>query len=211
VSVRSSGVAALLWTAALLGGCTKEEPVPGEDRTLEKLRAEVDRVNRGGAPANPPLAVDDPRARLASRAAGHEEKAAPQLSLPGRNDTVHVGTVAVKLTGLEAHHSVRGNGAVGLTTDELFLRVELLTQNVGSAPVALALGGARLRDAWGKEYTLARDAQLLTGTRPLERTWEPDKREPLVLLFELPPAALASGLTLLLPAGSGEDARIPLQ
>lgn len=210
MSVRSSGVAALLWTAALLGGCTKEEPVP-EDRTLEKLRAEVDRVNRGGAPANPPLAVDDPRARLASRAAGHEEKAPPPLTLPAKNETVHASTVALKLTGLEALHSVRGSGAVGLTTDELFLRVELVTQNVGSAPVALALGGARLRDAWGKEYTLARDAQMLAGTRPLERTWEPDKREPLVLLFELPPAALASGLTLLLPTGSGEDARIPLR
>ncbi len=210
MSVRSSGVAALLWTAALLGGCTKEEPVP-EDRTLEKLRAEVDRVNRGGAPATPPLAVDDPRARLASRAAGHEEKGPPKLALPEKNDTVHASTVAMKLTGLEALHSVRGNGAVGLTTDELFLRVEVVTQNVGSAPVALALGGARLRDAWGKEYTLARDAQLLTGTRPLERTWEPNQREPLVLLFELPPASLASGLTLLLPTGSGEDARIPLQ
>ena len=33
----------------------------------------------------------------------------------------------------------------------------------------------------------------------------------LVLVFELPPAALASGLPLLLPTGSGEDARIPLQ
>jgi hypothetical protein len=211
VSVRPSGIAALLWTAALLEGCAKEEPAPTEDRTLQKLRAEVERVNRGGAPATPPGIPEDPNARLAGLATGHEAPQAPRLSPPSENATVHVGTVAMKLTGLEAHHSLHGSGKVSLTTDELFLRVQLITQNVGSTPAALSLGGARLVDAEGKEYALARDAQLIAGTRQLDRTWGQEQREPLVLLFEVPPAALTPGLTLLLPTGGGADTRLPLQ
>jgi hypothetical protein len=117
----------------------------------------------------------------------------------------------MKLTRLEALYSVHGGGAVGLTTDELFLRVELVTQNVGSTPVALALGGAYLRDAWGKEYPLARDAQTVAGTRKLDRTWENEQRDSMDLIFEVPPAAIAPGLSFVMTNNSGVDVRIPLQ
>jgi hypothetical protein len=210
------GLAALLCAAALLEGCKKEEPAaPVEDRTLAKLREEVDRVNQGGAPSGPPTDNStDPNARLAGLATGQEEEEAKTLSLPSPNATVHADTLAVKLTGLESLHSLRGSGKVGLTTGELFLRVQLIAQNVGtdpSQPAHVAFSAARVVDAAGKDYPIAQDAQTLAGTRKLNRTWEQDQRDSLILLFEVPPSAIAPGLTLLLPTSSGEDVRLPLQ
>lgn len=208
---------ALLAAALLWGGCTKEEAAPGatqggEDRTLQKLRQEVDRVNQGGRPAQGPGSTrGDPNANLAGLAAGLDESAEQTLALPERNDTAHVDTVAVKLTGLTSSHSVKGSGKVGLTTEELFLRVQLVTQNVGPAPVTLDLDGAKVVDGQGQQYGLARDAQVVAGTRPLRRTWAPEERTDVVLLFELPPAALREGDLHLVMQGSGGDVRIPMR
>ena len=212
MSPSARGLAALLCSAALFGGCTKEESVPAvEDRTLAKLRQEVDRVNQGGAPAAPPHVPSDPNARLAGLAAGHEPNEVKTLLPPGANETVHVGTLAVKLTDLESMHSLRGQGALALTTEDLFVRAQLIVQNVGGAPATVALSGARLVDAGGQEHPIARDAQTLAGTRKLDRAWEPDQRDTLVLVFEVPSSAITPGLTLVLPAPGGEGARIPLQ
>ncbi|MCP3142705.1 hypothetical protein [Pyxidicoccus xibeiensis] len=208
---------AVLSAALLWGGCTKEESAPaalggGDDRTLRKLREEVDRVNQGGRPTQGPESTrGDPNANLAGLAAGLGESAERKLSLPESNSTVHVDTVAVKLTGLDSSHSVKGSGKVSLTTEELFLRVQLVAQNVGAAPLPLDLDGAKVVGAAGQEYPVARDAQVVAGTRPLRRTWAPEERSDVVLLFELPPAALREdGLHLVLQ-GSGGDVRIPLR
>ncbi|HEX8826186.1 MAG TPA: hypothetical protein VF794_40150 [Archangium sp.] len=213
MSPSARGLAALLCSAALFGGCKKEEePAPFEDRTLAKLRQEVDRVNKGGAPSAPPSSSEgDPNARLADLAAGHEADTARTLTPPGANDTVHVDTFALKLTGLESLHSLRGTGKVSLTTQDLFLRAQLIAQNVGPQSASLALSGAKLVDAADKEYPLAQDAQTLAGTRKLDRTWDKDQRDTLVLLFEVPPSAIAPGLTLVLPTSGTEPVRIPLQ
>jgi hypothetical protein len=204
---------ALLLLAALAWGC-KEEAPPQEDRTLAKLRNEVDRVNKGGAPTGPPSPTqppEDPNAKLAGLAAGADSAGVGPLKVPEPNPTVHVDAVAVKLTGLEASHSVKGSGQMGLTSEELFLRVKLVAENVGKAPAKLDLGAARVVDAEGKEYGIARDAQVLAGTRQLERAWEPGERGDVVLLFELPPSAVsANNLTLVLPAASG-DTRLALR
>lgn len=200
----------LLLAAALVWGCTKEEAPPQEDRTLAKLRAEADRVEQGGAPSRPPgrtPATEAPNAGLADLATA--ESGPNKLRLPELNETKHVDTVAVKLTGLESSHSVKG-GKLSLTTEELFLRVQLVTQNVGKAPAPLSVEGARLVDESGKEYAVARDAQIAAGTRQLQRTWAPDERSDVVLFFEIPPSALESGLTLVLPATSG-DVRLALR
>lgn len=212
MSPRARWRVALLGSAALLGGCKKEEPpAPNEDRTLAKLRQEVDRVSQGGSVAGPPSAHEDPNARLAGLAAGRDEDEVKQLAPPGPNATVHVGSCAVKLTNLESLHSLQGAGKVGLTTDELFLRAQLIIQNVGTTPTDLSLSGAKVVDAVGKEYPIARDAQTLAGTRKLEQTWEPDRRDSAILIFEVPPAAVAPGLTLVLPSAGAEAARIALQ
>lgn len=197
--------ALLLAAATLWGGCRKEEAAPPEeDRTLAKLRGEVDRVNRGGAPAQAPgAAPEDPNARLAGLASGAAESAVPKLPLPENNPTVHVDTVAMKLTGLEATHTLKGK--VGLTSEDLFLRVALTAENVGPAPVKLDLDVASVKDAEGQAYGIARDAQVLAGTRQLARAWEAGERTELVLVFEVPPSAVRGpGLTLVLPATSGD-------
>lgn len=212
MSPHARGLAALLCTAALLGGCTKEEPAPtqSEDRTLAKLRQEVDRVNQGGAPAAPPNVPEDPNARLAGLAAGHEADEARTYALPSK-DVVKVDTLALQPAALEAVHSLSGTGKVALTTPELFVRVKLEAENTGPQLVNVPFSAARLVDAEGKEYPIARDAQTVGGTRKLDHSWEHQQRESLVLLFEAPPAAMAPGLALLIPTRGGEDARIPLQ
>ena len=202
----------LLLTAALAWGCTKEEAPPQEDRTLAKLRAEADRVERGGAPSGPPAraqAPEDPNAGLADLAAADRGSSERKLRLPEPNETKHVDTVAVKLTALESSHSVKGE-KLSLTTEDLFLRVQLVTQNVGKEPASLALEDARLVDEAGKEHAVARDAQIAAGTRQLRRTWAPEERTEVVLFFEIPPPALEAGLTLVLPAASG-DVRLALR
>ncbi|OJT27385.1 hypothetical protein BO221_05270 [Archangium sp. Cb G35] len=204
------GLAVLLCAAALLGGCKKEEqPAATEDRTLERLRQEVDRVNQGGAPTAAPDETD-PNARLAGLAAGQDQEKARTYALPSK-EKVKVDTLALQPTGLESLHSLRGTGKVALTTDELFLRVTLDAENVGPQSVDVSFSTARVVDAGGKEYPLARDAQTLAGTRTLDRTWENAQRDSMDLIFEVPPDAIGPGLSLLIPTRSGENARIPLQ
>ncbi|HEY0093519.1 MAG TPA: DUF4352 domain-containing protein [Archangium sp.] len=209
MSPGTRGLAVLLCAAALLGGCKKEEPAPTEDRTLDKLRQEVDRVNQGGAPSASPEETD-PNARLAGLAAGQAQEKPRTYTLPSK-ETVKVDTLALQPTGLESLHSLRGSGKLSLTTDELFLRVKLDAENAGQKSVHVPFSTARLVDAGGKEYPLAQDAQTLAGTRKLDRTWESEQRDSMDLIFEVPPAAIAPGLSLLIPTSSGEDARIPLQ
>lgn len=208
---RRASASWMLLAAALAWGCEKEESRQ-EDRTIAKLRAEADRVNKGGAPSAPPARVEpppDPNAALADLATADPGASGHKLKLPEPNETKHVDTVAVKLTALESSHSVKG-GKLSLTTEELFLRVQLIAQNVGAAPAPLALEGAKVADAGGKEYPVARDAQIAAGTRELAHTWGPQERAEVVLFFEIPPAALDSGLTLVLPAAGG-GVRLPLR
>ncbi|KFA93539.1 hypothetical protein [Archangium violaceum] len=204
------GLAVLFCAAALLGGCKKEEqPAPTEDRTLERLRQEVDRVNQGGAPTAAPDETD-PNSRLAGLAAGQDQERPRTYALPSKGK-VKVDTLTLRPTGLESLHSLRGTGKVALTTDELFLRVTLDAENVGPRSVYVPFSTARVVDAGGNEYPLARDAQTLAGTRTLDHTWESAQSESMDLLFEVPPAAIGPGMSLLIPTSSGESARIPLQ
>ncbi|SET31600.1 hypothetical protein [Stigmatella erecta] len=208
-----SRLAPLFLTAALVGGCPKEEAPPSEDRTLSKLRAEVDRVGRGGTPSGPrgaPSAPEDPNAALAGLASGQDYAHKQKLFPPEPNETVHVGSVAVKLLGLEASHGVQGSGKVALTSEDLFLRVQLITQNVGPTATSLSLDPVKVVDPAGQLYAVARDVQIVAGTRPLQRTWSPDERSEVILFFEVPPSALGAGLTLVLPSPSG-DVRLALQ
>ncbi|MET0402486.1 MAG: hypothetical protein ABW123_08785, partial [Cystobacter sp.] len=197
--------------AVLLGGC-KDKPEDGlsPDRTLEKLRLEVDRTNKGGAPAAPPDAPADPRAELADLAAAQESDSPKPLELAS-SKPVRVDTLELQPSGLESMHSLRGAGKVALTTSDLFVRVKLEARNTGARPVDVTLSAAKLVDAEGQEHPLPRDAQTVGGTRRLDHTWEPGQSESLVLVFEVPLAAVTPGLVLAIPSRGGQDARIPLQ
>lgn len=194
--------------AAATSGCPERETTaPAPDRTLEALRKEVDRANRGEAVGRPPASADDPNARLAELATGHG--APRELPLPPSNTTVHLGTVAMKLSGLRAMHSVRA-GKVDLTSEDVFLEISLAAQNVGAQPVSLDLLGATVRDASGNAFPIARDAQRAAGTRELSRSFEPQLREDVRLFFEVSAALIGHGLTLQLPAPGGSTVAVPL-
>ncbi|MHB8874943.1 MAG: hypothetical protein ACYC8T_14740 [Myxococcaceae bacterium] len=200
--------------AFALCACPRE-PAPDDERLLQKLKAEQQRL-AGGAPAAqapaPPLTgADDAKEKLAQlAAAGAVDEGARRL--PPGNATVHVGSVAMKLASLSAGHSVSGGGKVSVTTPDLFLKVSLAAQNVGPAPAKLDLSFARVSSG-GQDYPLARDAQRAAGTHELQREFPLSERADLVLYFELPKEALREGLKLVLPAAVGGDAdvEVPLQ
>ncbi|PTL78567.1 DUF4352 domain-containing protein [Vitiosangium sp. GDMCC 1.1324] len=210
MSPSARGLTALLCAAALAGGCTKDEPAPLEDRTLAKLRQEVDRVNQGGMPTAAPNVPEDPNARLAGLAAGQEEDEARTYTLPSKQP-VKVDTLSLRPARMESLHSLSGTGKVALTTTDLFVLVKLQVENTGPEPVDVTLSAARLVDAEGKEYPIARDAQTVGGTRILDHTWQQQQSESVALVFEVPPAAMAPGLALLIPTRGGQDARLPLR
>ncbi|MBX5484557.1 MAG: hypothetical protein IRZ16_22265 [Myxococcaceae bacterium] len=187
--------------ALAFAGCKQESPAapePGGDRTLEKLKAEVDRANRGAAVGHAPNAVVDPNAHLAGLAV---DDARPRvLELPERNETGWVGPLAVKLEQVTAMHSVRA-GRVQLTTEDVFVEVKVVTQNTGKTATDVDFNLAQIVDAGGHTYGLARDAQRAAGTRELQRSYGPDERQEISLYFEVSASIIGHGMRLLLPAG----------
>jgi hypothetical protein len=116
--------------------------------------------------------------------------------------------VALKVVKLSTAAHV-GSGRVQLVTDESFLLVTLLAQNVGKQPAEVDPTTAQLVLPSGARAAPAPDAQRLVGTVPGVRTLQPggeEVREEWVLAFEVPEAALAPGLALALG-----EARIPLR
>ena len=208
----------LVTTGAFLLVSCREQAAPAapnapaaDERTLEALRREVDRANRGEAVGQPPDAVVDPAERLAGYAASDDRPR--ELKLPAENATRHVGALAVKVAGLRAGHSVRA-GRMALTTEDAFLEVRLATQNVGEARTQFDLSLAEVRDASGQRYAIASDVQRGAGTRQLARAYGPDERVDVTLFFEVPTAAVGHGLSLVLPAATApaasEDVVLPL-
>jgi hypothetical protein len=207
---------ALLALAALsLCACPKQnDEANPDDRLLAKLKAESDRLANGGPAAQPPAATlppEDPNAglaQLAAAGAGQDGK----RRLPAENATVHVGTVAVKLLGLATSHTTAGTGKIALTTEDLFLRVELAAQNVGTTPATLDFSFARLK-AKERTFELARDVQRAAGTRELKREFPLSERVDLTLYFEVPKDAFGSELKLVFPSsiGGNADLEVPLE
>jgi hypothetical protein len=202
---RAVGLLALATVLVVAPGC-KRDAAPqseGEDRTLDRLREEVDRAQRGEATGRAPGAAEAPHGDLAALAA--KDDAPRPLLLPADNPTVNLGDLAVKVTSLTASHSVKA-GKLELTSEDPFLAVGLVAQNVGPSPLAVDLSMAHVRSAGGNEFPIARDAQR-GGTRQLDRAWEPGEREEVTLYFEVPARVLGHGLTLVLPAGAVAGAR----
>jgi hypothetical protein len=209
--MRRSATLTIVALAFSAWGCPKEE-APPDDRALRILKAERDREAREGPPAQPPQApppAEDPNAHLAEIVSG--DKAEQKLPVPANTQTVHVGTLAVKLVELSTAHTA-GSGRIRLSTEQLFLRVHLVTQNVGPQPASFDFSYAQV-EGGQHPYPIARDVTRAAGTRELKHTYAVDERQDVDLYFEVPPEALAAGTALLLPAGIGgpEDKRIALE
>jgi hypothetical protein len=194
---------------AVLGtGCPKAEAPPEDDRALRILKGEKNRESKGepmSRPPRPPPQAEDPNARLAEIASG-ADASEQKLPLPKDNATVHVGTVAVKLLELSTSR-VAGSGKIKLSTADAFLRVHLVSQNVGKAVAPLDFALAQV-ECGESPYPLAPDVTRVAGTRELKRAHGVNEREEVTLYFELPPAALIKGCALVLPAGGPPDVRI---
>lgn len=193
--------------AGCLGGlllaCSQPTPAePRLDATALKLKELAE-----AHPPPPRPAEEDPNARLAVRATRGQGRAPRPLPVPANNPTAWSGGVALKLVKLSTAPRL-GTGKVQLVTDESFLRVTLLAQNVGKATAEVDLSTARLALPSGGAAAPVPDAQRLVGTVPSLRTLLPggeDLREEWTLVFELPDSALSPGLALQLG-----EARIPL-
>ncbi len=119
--------------------------------------------------------------------------------------------MAVKLTGLESSQLVKGSGKMAWPPRICFLRVELITQNVDKAP-ANAGAGRGAAGGCGRQGVRRWRATRRSSRAPASctATWAPEERTEVVLLFELPPASLDEGLTLVLPSTTG-DVRLALR
>lgn len=174
----------------LLLGCPKAEAPAADDRLLEKLQAEKDRLDRSGQAPRPapsaPLAEPSPLAARAVMPDGPKT-----LPLTGSPDFV-CGKGACRISSVETSHSV-STEKMALTSDDCFFKVIVSAQVAGGGP--LDATAAKLISG-PTEYPIARDAQRLAGSRELSRTLKPDEQVELVLYFEAPQAAIAPGLKL---------------
>lgn len=208
-----SGRAAIMAMVLGLAACRREEPPPPPDRTLDKLRAEVDRANAGGAVASSPAAEqEDPNQNLAALAAGIATDRGPEgpLPLPSEGQEASAGELALHLGSAETRHQVKGTG-MSLTSEELFLRAVVEVRNRGKSVSHVNIERFVVTDG-ETQWKLARDAQVLAGTRALGFDLTPGEQREVVLMFEVPPSALAGPtLVLSLPHLDGGNGDVGLR
>ncbi|MFL5320715.1 MAG: hypothetical protein ACJ790_13725 [Myxococcaceae bacterium] len=197
----------------LLAGCpdkTSGADKAEQDHTLAKLKEAQEQQPKNGMGG--PKAQDEEREKLANlAAAGKTDEGGPR-PLPTENPTVHLGTVALKLAGIQTSPIV-SSGKLSLSTDQTFLLLKIAAQNVGDKDAQLDLSGATVTSKTG-DLPLARDAQHVAGTKDLLLKFAPAKaedRKDLILIFELPPSDVGSGLSLNLTSPTGEKVKLPLE
>jgi hypothetical protein len=189
-----SAAACVAGVGGLLLACSRPTPVePPLDATAQKLKALAE-----APPPRPRPVEEDPHARLTERATREDATAPRSLPLPHPNPTAWAGGVALKLTKLSTEQRISG-GKLQLVTDETFLLVTLLAQNVGQGVAEMDLATARLALPTGAEVSPTPDVQRLVGTVPSLRSLAPggeEVRQEWVLAFEVPDKTLVPGLTL---------------
>jgi len=209
---RAAAVLAL-WVLAVTG-CREQEDSPSpspEDRTLARLREEVDRVNAGGPVVGSPNQTEDPNAQLAALAVGMEEGRGEEgpLSLPREGSDGRLGPVRLRLTSAETSHQVK-SAKMSLTSEELFLQLRLTARNEGQELQPFSIEQASVSTG-ERSWPLARDALFLISTRKVGFDLAPGEVRELVLVFEVPPAAVKAPtlvLTLPQPQGGNGDVRL---
>jgi hypothetical protein len=183
----------LLAGALCLCACPEDQP-KADDRLIEKLKAEQERLAKSGhavtgpptAPAPNPLAV-----------AVEKNEAPRDLPLPGEvSASSGKDGAVVQLTGLTRSRTLKGEH-MALTSDATFLAVKLeLTP--GHTATTFDLPAAALQPAGGEEIGVARDAQAVMGQRLARLALS--NAQAITLYFDVPEGALKPGLKLKIPA-----------
>lgn len=176
----------LLSVGALALTCSQSGE-PQEDRTLRKLK-EAQAQNVPGPRS------EDPNAELARNALSepHVE------TLPWAGASVRAGDVVIdfrRATKSKALSSKR----VTLTTEDNFVQVELSFESLAAKDVGVSMNGIVLKSA-ARRWPLARDAQLVGGSRDLELPLGPHDKRTEQLLFEVSDAELKTPLAIEIPS-----------
>jgi hypothetical protein len=203
--VRARAVVFAAAFASVAPACREEKPPsPSEARTLAKLKEEVDRLGPHGA-----ADAESPNAKLKALVAGERptQEVLGARKLPSPNPTVHVGTVAVKLGSLAVDHTV-GAGKVSVTSEDVFVHIQLAAWNVAPKPATVDFAFAVLADGAGNTFALAPDAQKLAGSRELRIVLSAGEPKELHLYFEAPLAAVDKGLSLVFPPAVGGEVEV---
>lgn len=188
-----------LVVAAVLGlcGCPEKKSIDESDPLIKKLKAEQARLDQGGMPGGPPGATPpkpaaDPLAELT------QQPPDMPVNVTIKTSSVSAGDVTITPKRLETAQIVAGP-KVKLSTTDRFLR--LVVSAATTKETSFDLAKATLRRG-GDSFELARDVQRVGQGSPLAPAIPAGVPQDLVLYFELPPAAVGPGLTLVLPATS---------
>lgn len=194
---------ALALGVLVLLGCPEKRAVDETDPLIQKLKAEQDRLARGGAPGGPPGTRPDGTNPLAELA--QQVPDAP-VAVSVKESPTTLGTVTVTPRRMETAQIISG-GKVKLTTTERFVRLVVAVSTTKDE--ALDLSKATLSQR-SDVYALARDVQRVGQGSPLGASIGAGVSQDLVLYFEVPASALGAGLALVLPV-SGGTLTAPLQ
>jgi hypothetical protein len=195
-----------LVVAAVLGlcGCPEKKAIDESDPLIRKLKAEQERLDKGGLPGGPPGAnpVKNPAEPLAELT---QQPPDMPVNVTIKTASVSAGDVTITPKRLETAQIVAGP-KVKLSTTDRFLR--LVVSAATAKETSFDLAKATLRRG-GDSFELARDVQRVGQGSPLASTISAGVAQDLVLYFEVPPASVGPGLTLVLPAASG-GVEVPL-
>jgi hypothetical protein len=182
-------VPALALGLLLLSGCPKNEAPEFDpnDRLLQKMKAEQDRLAKAGPPKLK-APEEDPLAAIVAAPSKPET-----LGIPS-GVAADLGPLSLSLTEVEQSQTV-GSDKVSLATTERFLKVTL--EATSSKDVDLDLSGATLATG-DRSVPIARDAQRAGKGSPLVTKFGAGQHQRLILYFEAPDEMIRKGLKIIL-------------
>ena len=194
---RDQRVRHVLFGLLLLCGCPKKEPeFDPNDRLLQKMQAEQDRLAKTRASVVEP----DPLAEIVTRPSKPENLGIPQ------GVAADLGPVSLSLIEVQQSQTV-GSGKVSLSTTDRFLKVTL--DATSKKQLDLDLSGTTLSI---DEHTIrvARDAQRAAHGSELLAQFNEGEHRQLILYFEAPDEMIRKGLKIILTTAESR-VELPLQ